>query len=182
MWLFVWSVLLFPMCEQTAKALARLHGCAGPAEPFAVRLCGKYPFQMGWLKPSVPANFNPLMPSVPFWGPWQTVQNTAAQIRWCRMWHLIRVYTVCSQKFLFKIEKKKEKSTPHTPKIGNGFAQLIKMDKSIGQTWVNIAEPGNRIQPRTCYEESSKITEMWTVILMWQLYFPIEPKENSTMN
>ena len=30
------------------------------------------------------------------------------------------------------------KSTPDTPKIGNRLVQLIRMEKSIMQTWVNI--------------------------------------------
>ena len=39
-------------------------------------------------------SINPLMPTVPFVRPWQTVQT---QIRCRSTWHLIRVYTVCLQ-------------------------------------------------------------------------------------
>ena len=70
--------------------------------------------------------------SVQFLGPRQNVQT---QIRRHRKWHLIRVYTVCFQEFLF--EKKKWKSTPDTPKFGNGLIQLIRLEKSTRQIWVN---------------------------------------------
>ena len=47
--LLVWSIFLFPiLCERTAKALARLRGCAGSSEPFAVRICDKYRFHTSW--------------------------------------------------------------------------------------------------------------------------------------
>ena len=46
------------------------------------------------------------------------------------------VYTVCFQEFLFEM-KLKWKSTPDTPKIRNGLVQLIRMEKSIRQIWVN---------------------------------------------
>ena len=37
-----------------------------------------------------------------------------------------------------KWNKKKCKSTPDTPKFGNGLVQLISMEKSTGQIWVNL--------------------------------------------
>ena len=36
------------------------------------------------------------------------------------------------------IQNKIKKSTPDTPKIGNGLVQLIKMDASIRQMWVEF--------------------------------------------
>ena len=73
--------------------------------------------------------FNPFMPSVPILGHRQTIQS---QIRHRRTQRLIRVYTVCIQEFLYKIHQK-WKSTPNTPKIGNGLVQLIRMEKSTRQ-------------------------------------------------
>ena len=75
---------------------------------------------------------NSFLPSIPFFGYRQTVQT---QIRRLRTRHLIRVFTVCWQEFLFEIEKK-WKSTPDTHKFGNRLVQLIRMDKSTRQIWV----------------------------------------------
>ena len=52
--------------------------------------------------------FNPYKPSVPFLGHGQTVQT---QIRRRRTQRLIRVFTVCSQEFIFEIEYKWKKYT-----------------------------------------------------------------------
>ena len=78
------------------------------------------------------AIFNPYKPGVLFLWHRQTVQT---QIRRRRTRRLIRVFTVCWQEFLTKIEQK-WKSTPDTPKIGNGLVQLRRMDGSTRQMWV----------------------------------------------
>ena len=51
------------------------------------------------------------------------------------------------QEFLFEI-KWKWKSTSSTPKFGNGLVQLIMMEKSTGQIWVN------RLAYRRCIHAS----------------------------
>ena len=79
-----------------------------------------------------PTNVNPYKPSVSFFGQRQTVQT---QIRRPRARRLIRVFTVCWQEFLSKIEQK-WKSTPDTLKIRNGLIQLIRMEKPTRQIWV----------------------------------------------
>ena len=69
---------------------------------------------------------NPFKPSVLFMGHRQT--QTMHQC-------LIRTFTVCSQNFLLKFEKK-WKIPPNIPKIGNGLVLLIKVGKSTMLKWV----------------------------------------------
>ena len=78
--------------------------------------------------PDTRSPINSLAPSVPCLGPRQTVQT---HIRRHRTRHLIRVYTVCLRNFYVN------KSTPDTPKFGNGFIQLIRMEKSTRHIWIN---------------------------------------------
>ena len=74
----------------------------------------------------------PSMPSIPVLGHRQIVQ---IQIRRLRTRHMIRVYTASIQEFLSKI-RLKWKSTPDTPKLGNGLIQLIRIKRSTLQIWV----------------------------------------------
>ena len=48
---------------------------------------------------------------------------------------LISLYTVCLQEFLSEI--KNEKSTPDTPKTGNGLSQL-RIEESARHFWINV--------------------------------------------
>ena len=73
----------------------------------------------------LPYLINPYKPSVPFLGSMQTVQTQ------------IRVFTVCLQEFLFKIEQK-WKNTPDTSEIENGLVQLTRVDGSTGQMWLKL--------------------------------------------
>ena len=68
---------------------------------------------------------NPYTPGVLFVGHRQTVQT---QIRCRTMRCLIRVSTVCLQNVLLKFDQK-QKIQPNTPKIGNGFLLLIRVDR-----------------------------------------------------
>ena len=67
-------------------------------------------------------------------GHWQTVQN---QIRRRKARRLIRVSTVCKQKFLLKFGIKM-KNTTNNPKFGNGLVQLIRMGNYIRHKWLKI--------------------------------------------
>ena len=68
--------------------------------------------------------------TISFLGHRQTVQT---QVRRRRMRRLIRVFTICGNVYL-----KYSKNEKDTPKIGNGLVQLIRMDVSSRQIWVNF--------------------------------------------
>ena len=72
-------------------------------------------------------------------------ESTQSQIR---MQRLIWVHTVCFK----KKKKKKWKSTPDTPKIGNGLSQLIRMDGFMMHIWVKMQNKK--------YGQSWKITHL----------------------
>ena len=74
------------------------------------------------------SHINPYKPSVLFEGQGQTVQTQTRR-------RLVRVFTVCLQNILFKIEYKL-KDTANTTKIGNGLVLLIEVGKSIRLNWV----------------------------------------------
>ena len=113
------------LIECTAKTLIRLGGCPGWSDAqtdLSLRLVQTHlvGFDMSRLKfgsqcplwleclslkrgiiqsniHRILGTVNPYKPGIPFLGHRQTVQT---QIRCRRTWHLIRVYTVCSQEFL----------------------------------------------------------------------------------
>ena len=53
----------------------------------------------------------------------------------CRMWHLIRVYTVCI-KYRYLYKTCNNKNWPGTPYIGNGLVRRMKVEESILHKWV----------------------------------------------
>ena len=81
------------------KALIRLHGCAVWSVPLLFAYDkNRFSYKVAHLVLSITWHYKP---SVPFLGYRQTVQTL---IRRRRTWHLIRIFTVCLQEFLFEIE------------------------------------------------------------------------------